>query len=108
MDVEHRTVRPRRSGRNKHRRFSVDSDSDSDAEARRALVRDSTATGGKDDKDPNSLLGTILGISNPVVRQRKEMGGALLLGISSVQARKTRAAKQSSSRTTLFLSRSAG
>ncbi len=61
------------SGRNKHRRFSVDSDSDSDAEARRALVRDSTAEGGKDDKDPNSLLGTILGISNPVVRQRKEM-----------------------------------
>lgn len=59
--------------RSKHRRFSVDSDSDSDAEARRALVRDSTAQGGKDDKDPNSLLGTILGISNPVVRQRKEM-----------------------------------
>lgn len=57
----------------KHRRFSVESDSDSDAEARRALVRDSTAQGGKDDKDPNSLLGTILGISNPVVRQRKEM-----------------------------------
>ncbi|SPO22507.1 related to TRF4 - topoisomerase I-related protein [Ustilago trichophora] len=61
------------AGRGKHRRFSVDSDSDSDAEARRALVRDSTAEGGKDDKDPNSLLGTILGISNPVVRQRKEM-----------------------------------
>ncbi|SJX61256.1 related to TRF4-topoisomerase I-related protein [Sporisorium reilianum f. sp. reilianum] len=61
------------SSRGKHRRFSVDSDSDSDAEARRALVRDSTAEGGKDDKDPNSLLGTILGISNPVVRQRKEM-----------------------------------
>ncbi|TKY84949.1 hypothetical protein EX895_006029 [Sporisorium graminicola] len=59
--------------RSKHRRFSVDSDSDSDAEARRALVRDSTAEGGKDDKDPNSLLGTILGISNPVVRQRAEM-----------------------------------
>ena len=61
------------SSRGKHRRFSVDSDSDSDAEARRALVRDSTAEGGKDDKDDNSLLGTILGISNPVVRQRKEM-----------------------------------
>ncbi|EST06226.1 PAP/25A-associated [Kalmanozyma brasiliensis GHG001] len=61
------------SGRRKHRHFSVDSDSDSDAEARRALVRDSTAEGGKDDKDPNSLLGIILGISNPVVRQRKEM-----------------------------------
>lgn len=61
------------SGRGRHRRFSVDSDSDSDAEARRALVRDSNAEGGKDDKDPNSLLGTILGISNPVVRQRKEM-----------------------------------
>lgn len=62
-----------RNDRGKHRRFSVDSDSDSDAEARRALVRDSTAEGGKDDKDPRSLLGTILGISNPVVRQRKEM-----------------------------------
>ncbi|KAJ1032673.1 hypothetical protein NDA16_000696 [Ustilago loliicola] len=61
------------TSRSKHRRFSVDSDSDSDAEARRALVRDSTAEGGKDDKDPRSLLGTILGISNPVVRQRKEM-----------------------------------
>lgn len=61
------------STRGTHRRFSVDSDSDSDAEARRALLRDSTAEGGKDDKDPNSLLGTILGISNPVVRQRKEM-----------------------------------
>ncbi|CDR87684.1 related to TRF4-topoisomerase I-related protein [Sporisorium scitamineum] len=68
------------SGRGKHRRFSVDSDSDSDAEARRALVRDSTAGGGKDDKDPNSLLGTILGISNPVVRQRKEMEELYLSG----------------------------
>ncbi|GAC97082.1 hypothetical protein PHSY_004666 [Pseudozyma hubeiensis SY62] len=63
----------REASGSKHRRFSVDSDSDSDAEARRALVRDSTAPGGKDDKDPNSLLGTILGISNPLVRQRKEM-----------------------------------
>lgn len=65
--------RAARNDRAKHRRFSVDSDSDSDAEARRALVRDSTAKGGKNDKDPRSLLGTILGISNPVVRQRKEM-----------------------------------
>lgn len=57
----------------KHQRFAVDSDSDSDEEARQALLRDSQYDSGKEDRDPNSLLGTILGISNPVVNQRKEM-----------------------------------
>lgn len=69
-----RVAQPPSKKRNgKHQRFAVDSDSDSDEEARRALLRDSRYDSGKDDRDPNSLLGTILGISNPVVNQRKEM-----------------------------------
>ncbi|PWZ03168.1 hypothetical protein BCV70DRAFT_197406 [Testicularia cyperi] len=63
----------RGGGSVRHQRFSVDSDSDSDSEARSALLRDSRHDSGKNDRDANSLLGTILGISNPVVNQRKEM-----------------------------------
>ncbi|KAN0061080.1 hypothetical protein ACQY0O_006815 [Thecaphora frezii] len=56
----------------KHKTFDADSD-DEDAIARSLLLEEARSATNTNDKDPNSLLGTIVGVSKAMMKQREEM-----------------------------------